>query len=144
MCHPFCTFVWILGGMLLKYCTLYASGTELQTDDPITRCPWRTFQAGGIKTFFNLNNKLNRNESLSCWVNRCRVLEIFFRVAVIQTDTGCKLVSTDKNLSVPTKTCQSECFYFWYKYLNFKWIKLYGTFVKSNKKGMKYSNLLPW
>ena len=36
-----------------KYCTLFASGTELrtdkQTDNPITRCPRRTFQAGGIK-----------------------------------------------------------------------------------------------
>ena len=44
-----------------KYCTLYISGTELrtdkqtngqmdgQTDDPNTRCPRRTFQAGGIK-----------------------------------------------------------------------------------------------
>ena len=43
-----------------KYCTLLVSGTELrtdrrtdkrtdgQTDDPITRCPRRTFQAGGI------------------------------------------------------------------------------------------------
>ena len=37
-----------------KYCTLFVSGTELQTngqtngqtDDPITRCPRRTFQAG--------------------------------------------------------------------------------------------------
>ena len=38
----------------LKYCTLYVSGTELrtekQTDDPITRCLRRTFQAGGILT----------------------------------------------------------------------------------------------
>ena len=41
-----------------KYCTLLVSETELrtdgqtngQTDDPITRCPRRTFQAGGIKT----------------------------------------------------------------------------------------------
>ena len=41
----------------LKYCTLYVSGTELRTDrktdrrtdDPITRCPRRTFQAVGIK-----------------------------------------------------------------------------------------------
>ena len=41
-----------------KYCTLFVSGTELrtdkrtdkQTDDPNTRCPRRTFQAGGIKT----------------------------------------------------------------------------------------------
>ena len=41
-----------------KYCTLFVSGAELrtdkqtdrQTDDPITRCPRRTFQAGGIKT----------------------------------------------------------------------------------------------
>ena len=40
-----------------KYCTLFVSRTELrtdrqtdgQTDDPITRCPRRTFQAGGIK-----------------------------------------------------------------------------------------------
>ena len=44
-----------------KYCTLFVSGTELQTnrhtngrtdrqtDDPITRFPRRTFQAGGIK-----------------------------------------------------------------------------------------------
>ena len=47
-----------------KYCTLLVSGTELrtdrrtdgqtdkQTDDPITRCPRRTFQAGGIKRKF--------------------------------------------------------------------------------------------
>ena len=45
----------------LKYCTLFVSGTELrsdgqtnrqtdrQTDDPISRCPRRTFQARGIK-----------------------------------------------------------------------------------------------
>ena len=49
-----------------NYCTLFESGTELrtdkrtekrtdkqtngQTDDPITRCPRRTFQAGGIKS----------------------------------------------------------------------------------------------
>ena len=36
-----------------KYCTLLVSGTELrsdrQTNDPITRCPRRTFRAGGIK-----------------------------------------------------------------------------------------------
>ena len=48
-----------------KYCTLFISGTELRTDgrtnrrtdgqtdgrtdDPNTRCPRRTFQAGGIK-----------------------------------------------------------------------------------------------
>ena len=51
-----------------KYCTLFVSGTELRTDgqtdrqtdkrtdrqtnDPITRCPRRTFQAGGIKIQF--------------------------------------------------------------------------------------------
>ena len=41
-----------------NYWTLFVSGTELRTvkqtdirkDDPITRCPRRTFQAGGIKT----------------------------------------------------------------------------------------------
>ena len=42
-----------------KYRTLFVSGTELRTctdgqmdgptDDPITRCPWRTFQAGAEK-----------------------------------------------------------------------------------------------
>ena len=36
-----------------KYCTLFVSGTELRTDgqteDPNTRYPRRTFQAGGIK-----------------------------------------------------------------------------------------------
>ena len=36
-----------------KYCTLFVSETELrtdiQTDDPITRCLRRTFQARGIK-----------------------------------------------------------------------------------------------
>ena len=25
------------------------------TEDPITRCPWRTFQAGGIKLPYQLN-----------------------------------------------------------------------------------------
>ena len=37
-----------------KYCTLFVSRTELrtdkQTDDPITRCSRRTFQAGDIKS----------------------------------------------------------------------------------------------
>ena len=49
-----------------KYCTLFVSRTELWTDrqtngptdgwsdDPITRCPRRTFQAGGIKNVFSL------------------------------------------------------------------------------------------
>ena len=52
-----------------KYCTLYVSGTELrtdrrtdrqmdgQTDDPITRCPRRTFQAVGIKIIKDWNSK---------------------------------------------------------------------------------------
>ena len=39
--------VWLLYEQQnFKYCTLFVSGTELQTDDPITRCPRRTFQAG--------------------------------------------------------------------------------------------------
>ena len=53
----------------VKYCTLNVSGTELRTDrrtdgqtdgqtdgrtdDPNTRCPRRTFQAGGIKMTLN-------------------------------------------------------------------------------------------
>ena len=48
--------VWLLyDHQNFKYCTLFVSGTELrtdvQTDDPNTRCPRRTFQAGGIITF---------------------------------------------------------------------------------------------
>ena len=39
------------------YCTLFESGTELRTDkrtdNPITRCPRRTFQAGGLKIHSN-------------------------------------------------------------------------------------------
>ena len=55
--------VWLLYyHRIFKYCTLFVSRTELrtdgqtnrqtdgQTDDPITRCPRRTFQAGGIIT----------------------------------------------------------------------------------------------
>ena len=47
--------VWLLyDHPSFKYCTLYISGTELrtngQTEDPNTRCPRRTFQAGGIKS----------------------------------------------------------------------------------------------
>ena len=46
-----------------KYCTLFESGMELrtdgqtdgQTDDPITRCPRWTFQAGGIKRVLENN-----------------------------------------------------------------------------------------
>ena len=48
--------VWLLyHNPNFKYCTLLVSGTDRQTngqtDDPITRCPRRTFQAGGIKHF---------------------------------------------------------------------------------------------
>ena len=62
--------VWLLyDHQNFKYCTLILSGTELRTDrrtdkqtdgqtdgrtdDPNTRCPRRTFQAGGIKTCYN-------------------------------------------------------------------------------------------
>ena len=46
-----------------NYLTLFVSGTELRTDkqtngrtdDPITRCPRRTFQAGGIKKLKHSN-----------------------------------------------------------------------------------------
>ena len=47
-----------------KYCTLYISGTELRTDkrtdDPNTRCPRRTFQAGGIKIIVKFKFTLDR------------------------------------------------------------------------------------
>ena len=62
-----------------KHCTLFVSGTELrtdrqtdgrtngqtdrQTDDPITRCPRRTFQAGGIKRFENCERHEHREET---------------------------------------------------------------------------------
>ena len=57
--------VWLLyHNPNFKYCTLFVSGTELrtdkqtngQTDDPNTRCPRRTFQAGGIKKRENYPN----------------------------------------------------------------------------------------
>ena len=45
-----------------RYCTLFESRTELRTDkrtdDPITRCPQRTFQAVGMKKVC-LNQQLN-------------------------------------------------------------------------------------
>ena len=52
-----------------KYCTLFENGAELRTDgqtngrtdktdNPITICPRRTFQAGGIKIRRNINFKL--------------------------------------------------------------------------------------
>ena len=60
-----------------NYWTLFVSGTELRTDkqtsrrtdgrtngrtdDPITRCPRRTFQAGGIKTNLEIFHIKNRN-----------------------------------------------------------------------------------
>ena len=55
----------------LKYCTLYVSGKELrmtgrinrQRDDPITRCLWRTFQAGGIKKTASLSVRLIAHSS---------------------------------------------------------------------------------
>ena len=61
--------VWLLyDHQNFKYCTSFVSGTELRTDgqtdrqtdgrtdDPNTRCPRRTFQAGGIK-----NCEIQRN-----------------------------------------------------------------------------------
>ena len=68
--------VWLLyDHQNFKYCTLFVSGTELQTygqtdgrtdgqtngqtDDPITRCPRRTFQAGGIKIHKDLTLSSN-------------------------------------------------------------------------------------
>ena len=53
-----------------KYCTLFESGTELwtdrqmdkQTDDPITRCPRWTFQAGGIKNVMRNTSPKAMNE----------------------------------------------------------------------------------
>ena len=61
-----------------KYCTLCISGTELRTDrqtdgrtdrqtdgrtdDPNTRCPRRTFQAGGIK-IYQIMGFINRNHT---------------------------------------------------------------------------------
>ena len=48
--------VWLLNHHPnFKYFTLFVHGTELRTnrrtDDPITRCPPRTFQAGGHKNY---------------------------------------------------------------------------------------------
>ena len=62
--------VWLLYHHLnFKYFTLFVSGTQLrtdrqtdgQTDDPITRCPGRTFQARGIK-IMSILTKINENK----------------------------------------------------------------------------------
>ena len=66
--------VWLLYHHLnFKYSTLFVSETELrtdgrtdgrtdrQTDDPITRCPRRTFQAWGIKIWFQQKGLTTRN-----------------------------------------------------------------------------------
>ena len=64
--HELTVQVWLLyHNPNFKYCTLFVSGTgrdgitdgqtdkrtNRQTDDPNTRCPRRTFQAGGIKMY---------------------------------------------------------------------------------------------
>ena len=55
-------WVWLLyDHQNFEYCTLLVSGMELwtnrqtdgRTDDPNTRCPQPTFQAGGIKSHFS-------------------------------------------------------------------------------------------
>ena len=63
-----------------NYWTLFVSGTELRTDgqtnkqtdgrtdDPITRCPRRTFQAGGIKIYWSTldSNPYPRHQKYYC------------------------------------------------------------------------------
>ena len=59
-----------------KYCTLFASGTELRTDDPITRCLRQTFQAGGIKKMFMyytiMIDKTSTLQHYSCYQSRLK------------------------------------------------------------------------
>ena len=74
-----------------NYWTLFVSGTELwtdkqtdgqtdgltdgRTDDPITRCPRRTFQAGGIKMYIESSHLIAIKNSdfdwLKCLGNTC-------------------------------------------------------------------------
>ena len=72
--------VWLLYDHLnFKYCTLNVSGMELQTDkltngwmdrqtdDPNTRCPRQTFQAGGIKIMAWCGKLVIRNAHVDLW-----------------------------------------------------------------------------
>ena len=73
-----------------KYCTLFVSGTALwtnrRTDNSITRCPRRTFQAGGIKIYRALTahhgsavlpiaNRLDMPPKTSFWDIKVRYVE---------------------------------------------------------------------
>ena len=66
-----------------KYCTLYVSGTELQTkkqidgwtDDPISRCPRRNFQASGIKIS---QNNFQNNTSVYMYVSNKFLARLHF------------------------------------------------------------------
>ena len=69
-----------------KYCTLFISGTELQTDrrtdrrtdrqtdDPNTRCPRRTFQAGGIK--ISMLKHIFKIFVLAVYVHTCKGVKL--------------------------------------------------------------------
>ena len=69
-----------------NYWTLFVSGTELRTDkqtdkqtdgrtdDPITRCPRRTFQAGGIKTFRNHSQNCGFQCIITSRANICKII----------------------------------------------------------------------
>ena len=67
-----------------KYRTLFVSGTELRTDgqmdgptdDPITRCPWRTFQAGAKKM------KIVDERTIDEIILPCHVVLIFQSFAI--------------------------------------------------------------
>ena len=66
-----------------KYCTLYVDGTQtgVQIDNQITRCPWQTFQAGGIKIIVTNTDYFFLYDVLACMVTGT------FNISVL-SDTG--------------------------------------------------------
>ena len=74
--------VWLLyHNPNFKYCTLFVSGTgrdgitdgqtdkrtNRRTDDPNTRCPRRTFQAGGIKMLVPMESSCHKECTYVIW-----------------------------------------------------------------------------
>ena len=86
-----------------KYCTLFVSGTELRTDgrtdDPMNRCPRRTFQAGGIKkTCLNTYCKLLYHPLHKGGTQNLPILNTFLQISQDLYATKCIFLTTADKL----------------------------------------------